>query len=92
MLCLDYVHLDHFIEMVSPTLVFRSAAAAYCVCHLRGGHDTCTQQVLDIDFASVQLMLNPAVHQAFKNLFFRLSISHLATAYDNCTIIVVHRQ
>jgi hypothetical protein len=75
----DYVHLDIFIKVMWAASVLYSAATPDCICHLLGCHSTRTEQVLDINFASIQLMLDSALSQTLKNLLFRLSISHSAS-------------
>jgi hypothetical protein len=75
----DYVHLDIFNEVMRAASVLYSAATPDCICHLLGCHSTRTEQVLDVNFASIQLMLDSALCQALKDLPFRLSISHSAS-------------
>jgi hypothetical protein len=75
----DYVHLDIVTKVMRTASVLYSAATPYCICHLLGCHYTRTEQVLDVNFTSIQLMLDSALCQAFKDLHFRLSVSHSAS-------------
>jgi hypothetical protein len=49
----NYVHLDILNEVMRAASVLDSAATPYCICHLLGCHSTCTEQVLDVNLASI---------------------------------------